>query len=970
MLNNHHNLPPFALAPLTRATFDAVRYMTPARFAVITSALAVDLRTEDLKVVPPGATLADLAPVTGAPVVCVVDGQYIARDQWSTKARPGEIIIFQEVPQGGGGGGGSNPMRTLLMIAVIVASFYIPGALGLVAGTWQAALAGAAVNFVGMMLVNALVPPPKPTAGFESQSPSPTYSVSLGGNSARIDQPIPVGYGQCDQIPDFAGQPYSIYSNNEQLYHAVLGIGKGKYELLRTQIDDTDIRSFSDVELAYVGPGQQYATLADQALVDPAIVSAQEIAGQDLENPSFVGPFTLTGPGKTVNRVSVDMAMQMGLGNVGGDGSVSARSMQFELQIRELDDDDQPVNGWLSLGIETYTAATTTPQFITRSYDVTPARYQVRARRMDYKSDNSNHLNQLSWAAVRVRLVTGIELDANSTYVCVRIRASKQLSGMSQRRIGVVWKRHVQVWNGAAWTLQHTRNPAWALWDMLTNADYGKGLPASRVDLDTLYSLAQVWDARQDHFDHIYDTRTTIQEALQLAARSGRAVPLVRRGKWTFVRDAEQTLPVAMFSPRNIIKDSLSIEYSMPSEDTPDALRLSYRDGITHDEKVIISQLYAGQLYTYKSGNRPAGVPAPGKTTDFKMPGVVGQKHALREAAYLAATAFWRRTTVKWTSELDGLLPAYGSLVAVAHDVPGWGQHAEVSGFDAATLTLTTSQPLEWTANTTHFVRLMTRIGDVTSAIEVTRAGTDDTMILSSAPGFFVVDTESNPDLERTKLVFGPADNVGEMVRLKSIRPRGNGEIEMSGVVEDVRVHEADNAFLPVANEVQDAPPTGAYDPVDAVWRDPVLADVSFTWPAGVMQIDTVWSHRIEFTVRAAGTLFTDYEWFGLYGGVVVGQWLSPTPPTQAALQRLEMRWTGINYAYPPADGWTLATQGGDSPPYNTWVPLTVDHQFWLPPNSSSNYIQDELLIEIRRTDTFETVLTRQVNLYRGGAPA
>jgi len=58
----------------------------------------------------------------------------------------------------------------------------------------------------GSAAINALLPVPKP---FSLPNPSPTYSLQAQGNSARLEQPIPVQYGRMLAWPDFAAQPYT-----------------------------------------------------------------------------------------------------------------------------------------------------------------------------------------------------------------------------------------------------------------------------------------------------------------------------------------------------------------------------------------------------------------------------------------------------------------------------------------------------------------------------------------------------------------------------------------------------------------------------------------------------------------------------------------------------------------------------------------------------------------------------------------
>lgn len=223
-----------------------------AVYTIIDNPMQFDIGPGDLKPVPIGATISDLAPV--GPWLCQIDGQYISRADWWQPIRPGECVIFHIRPQG------KDALRAILMIVVIVASVWTGGAagaayFGLTAG--QASIAGALVGVVGSMLVNALVPMDVPK-GPDAGTNSPTYNVALQGNSARLDSSIPVLYGHNKTYPDFAAQPYTVNDNttSDTYYHFCICIGQGQYQVVRVSIDDTPLNNFADVEYKIIGPGQ------------------------------------------------------------------------------------------------------------------------------------------------------------------------------------------------------------------------------------------------------------------------------------------------------------------------------------------------------------------------------------------------------------------------------------------------------------------------------------------------------------------------------------------------------------------------------------------------------------------------------------------------------------------------------------------------------------------------------------------
>ncbi len=118
-------------------------------------------------------------------------------------------------------------------------------------------------------------------------------------------------------------------------------------------------------------------------------------------------------------------------------------------------------------------------------------------------------------------------------------------------------------------------NPIWAIVDVL-KSKVGAELPDIRIDLQGFVRLADLLNSRGDYFDGVFDTKTTVWDALIKIARCGRSVPILQGGTVRVIRDSLQSLPVSMFCSRNIVRASFNISYIMPSDDTADAVIVEY----------------------------------------------------------------------------------------------------------------------------------------------------------------------------------------------------------------------------------------------------------------------------------------------------------------------------------------------------------------------------------------------------------
>ena len=735
-----------------------------------------------------GRRLRALAPRTQQPVICAVNGEWISRAAWNRRVRDGEVVTFVLLPQGGGG---SNPLRVILMIAVMIAApqfgsaiLGINGAAAL--GSLGVNMFNAAIGLAGAALVNALVPPPRPTTGQQASSlasPSPTYSLSAQGNQARLGQPIPAVYGRHMIYPDFAAMPYTEYAGNDQYLYQLFCIGQGEYDIESARIEDTPTSSFEEIDTEVIGPG------GTVTLFPVNVVTSGEVAGQEAETSTALGPFVANASGTDANYIAIDIVCPRGLYYANDDGGLDAVSIAWKVEAQEIDDAGTAVGSWFTLGTKTITAATSTPIRKSYKYGVAAARYQVRFTRTDTKQTGSRYGHELDWAALRAYL-PGAQTYGNVTLVAMKMKATSNLSAQASRTVNFIVTRKLLTWDpstGWSSTAAATRSPAWALAD-ICSSDYGANLTDSRIDLQGLYDLAAAWATRGDTFDGIFDTQSTVMEALSQVARAGRAIPYVQGGIVHAVRDAAATIPAAMFSQRNIARNSLQLEYLMPGEDTADAIDVTYFDAEIWGERTVRATLSGG------TSAQPAQV---------KLFGVTDRDQAWREGMYIAACNRYRRRVLTFSTEMEGFIPALGDLIAVQHDMPKWGQSGELVGWTTATKLATVSEPLDWSAGGSHVIALRKADGSVSGPFACT-AGSDayHVTITGWASG-----TDPEPYVgaakERTHYAFGPANAQYILCRVLGIRPRSAETVEISAVVESDYVHTADTGSAPGATAWQ-----------------------------------------------------------------------------------------------------------------------------------------------------------------------
>ena len=741
-------------------------------------------RSRSVRLLAGTGPLAALAPETSQPFIILRNGEAVLRADWQQPVADGDLIAVVLLPQGGGGG--SNPLKIILSIAVSMMAPGIGTALASameVTSTLGIALIKAAVGFVGSALVNAIIPSPKPpspnggAANASYEAASPTYSLAAQGNLARIDGAIPVQYGRLQCFPDFAASPYVEYAGNEQYLYQLLVLGVGEFEIEDIRVEDTELDSFDEITTQVVQP---YTPVT---LFPTAVTTSVEVGGQEALNGNTLGPFVANAATMVANRIAIDVVCPRGLYFANDSGGLDSKTVTWLAEARRIDDNGTAIGSWFTLGSESITAATTTPQRRSYSYGVADGRYEVRLTRTNGKDTSSRAGHELDWASLRAYIVDDNNYG-NVTLIALRMRATNNLSSQASRKINVIAKRKLPVWDGTAWSVtpQATRSIAWALADCCRSV----GIPDNRIDLDSLLALDATWAARGDRFDGRFDQTLTFWEALSKIAQAGRAKPYMQGGIVHFMRDEASTVPVALYSMRNIVRGSLSLEFATPTADTADAVEVSYFDETAWKPRRVVAKL-AGS-----SAVKPAKV---------QLFGVVERDQAYREGLYMCAANRYRRTMIRFQTEMDGFVPSYGDLIAISHDMPQWGQAGEVVSWDAGTKTAIVSEPLTWESGQTHYIGLRRRDGSVSGPYEVTAGPDEYHVVLAVAPDFTPYTGQTE---ERTHYAFGWGETWRQPARVVAVRPRGDYRVEIEAINEDPGVHTADTgAVTPPVNYSQ-----------------------------------------------------------------------------------------------------------------------------------------------------------------------
>lgn len=260
-------------------------------------------------------------------------------------------------------------------------------------------------------------------------------------------------------------------------------------------------------------------------------------------------------------------------------------------------------------------------------------RFSIRVRRLDLENPSSNIANRLDVFAVTEindiqvgyenAAVVGVALDSESTGGNVPGRAYL-LDGIQiqvpQNYLPTVYNADGSVSNYASYTgtwdgtfkTSWCDDPAWILYDLLTNERYGMGeyIDTSTIDIYSFYN-AGVYNTQliddntgsghlepRFRFNGVVQTREDAYKVLQAVAGSMRAMIFSGPGFLKLVQDAPQSVS-ALINNANVIDGQFSYTGTTLTDRTT-SVNVTYNDATDrYLSKTVNSQATSGQIAAY-----------------------------------------------------------------------------------------------------------------------------------------------------------------------------------------------------------------------------------------------------------------------------------------------------------------------------------------------------------------------------------
>lgn len=748
--------------------------------------------------------------------VCTFNGRILLRKDWNkTVVGPDDVVTFSAQLQGGGKTGGI--IGIVLAVAIAVAAPYLAPIL---AGALVSAGIGTAATFaagsIGLGLLTAGIgltltvaaaglmslfsgPAPAPMAQSYANpvsggaQASPTFSIGAQGNSARLGGAIPELMGRHMVYPDLAMASYARYVANEQYVHTLLVATRGYVDIEQVRIGDTPVSSFEEITWQKIEPGE----LGDPAICDPRFIPCRDLAtvllpaSNDEDAPSaWKGPFAANPPGTTVESFEVDHIAAGGLYKYNSSGGFDAKSITIEIEVQEIDADGDALGGWTLIDTITVTAAEQRDQRRTDSYFFpSQGRWQVRVRRTDAKDTSVNARHELQWVGLRGRLTTDRAFPG-VTLLAVKMKATGDLNSQTSRQVNFIGTRKLPTWDAEAGAMTEalfaTRCPCdgFAHIARTWNGE-------DKIDLAGLYAHREQFAEDGWTFDFIWDQVMPIREALQRVARAVVGVEVEQGGKICLVLDRANDAPAMAFSMRNIVRHSLSIKHKMVDDQTADGASGTYID--TKSWKPVT----VTEAYPDSPQNNVSKIGAEGITNRPQLRAVLWNR--LRQNRL-------RRRVVSHGTEMEGLSLKFGDTFLFSHDLPRWGQTAEVKVWNAGTRILTLTEPMVFTAGATHRMLVRDTKGMAAGPFVVTEVvGDARSLMVDEEDAADLPEIVTGGDRERTFIQFGPGEAYAQRLKTIWIEPQDERHCTVAAVDDDPRMYDAipEDTYAPAVGAPQ-----------------------------------------------------------------------------------------------------------------------------------------------------------------------
>jgi len=809
----------------------------------------------------------------GLDVVISMNGMVIDEQFWgSTVPGLGDEIIF--IPVISGGGGDKDILGIILMIALVaVGAPYMAGTvLGFEAGTMAYAIAMASTIVAGGMLINSLMPQP--------QLPSYDY----GAEASQIYKWHPTTVQrQGIVVPKFYGKNklfgnvISLYTEpdgadeTKQLLNMLTALGAGPVEGI-TKSDGTNydiringqsIQNYDDVTIE-----EKRGTIEQTAISLFSNTKPEYRPNRVVTNTG--GAEIYTTPDNDYDDLEIELLFNRGLYYANDQGGLSDHGVDIKIEISEHDAglwyilvDDTITNNITGAIRKNYVASGS----YTGGSAVTINRgtkYDIRVTKDTTDETSSRYGDRLLLGSVREVMEDGFKYP-NLSLLAVKALATDQLSGALE--IDVVQEGAVVAVyddNTETWSLGYSNNPAWVIYDILSqpviSGDGSSGSPyeveryeginPSRLDLTSFVALADFCDElvptgigegteKRITFNGGFDVGTSMWEAALKVCEIARCV-LIWNGTGLSIAIDKATNPSQMFNVSNIIKDTFKQTF-LPQSERASEIEIHYRDA-EQDYKRVPFSIYNSSAGAFEN-----------KIT-LNLFGITKQSEAYRAGMFRLAQNILLNSTIEFEADIDAIACMVGDVIYVQHDVPDWREGGRIVA--STNNTIMVDKPVIPSEGSGEIDKVLIRVyNPVSEEEEIESHNVQE--VSSAGTVITITDTWTTNPSENDIYCYGSSSGAAKKYRVMQLSRSSEQRIKITAIEYNASIYtyDDDSPTIPISD--YNAP--GSSD--GEIIRPPSFDEIRREYPKtlqGLPTMDKPFTYNLAWTGNSVDTV----EWF------------------------------------------------------------------------------------------------------------
>lgn len=681
-------------------------------------------------------------------VVVAVNGNVISKEEYDCiLPLEAEIIIVPIIEGGGGGGGGKDVVRAIASIAVLVAAIAAPYVIpGLVQGTLTASLVSAGIAIGGSMLVNALFPVPKSDMpeledmGMSEQ----TYGWQGIQSAVKQGNPIPVLYGKRRVGGNVIALSTILNGQKQYLNMEVAVAGHQVASISDVQINGQPSTNYHDITLS--------TRLGTNDQTPIPFMNKNETAHASGSALKYNVPVEVETTGDAIEGLKVNFMFPQGIFYSNDVGGLDARTVEIKIEYAKWNGSSW--DSYVAWKTASYSAAQASAlRYSEEKEGLAAGKYKIRLTRLTADNTNSRQRDE-----VKLESFSEIIYDSYA-YPCtalvgIQALATDQLSGNLPNITSLVDRGNFASTDIGVHTDLHGKpssNPAWAVYDILTNTSYGGDYV---IDLSSFTAWADFCTTNGYKCNTYFDGSLSVWDAALRIAREAKGILKIEGTKVGVQIDQADT-PFQLFNVANIIEDTFK-EHFLPLEGRANCAEVTFWNE-EHDYQREQFMVYLSDWNTETEIKK-----------SITLYTITKYDEAAKHAQYMLNYNKYLTRTGEFDADIDAISCTVGDVIKFQHDVPQWGEGGRIKSATTTQVVLDKELTFEdtkeykivwrlqddrqvektWTQSgtvTTDTIPLTIDIGDVPSKYDIYAVG------LSSFPYKLVriVSIDKQDDLRR-----------------------------------------------------------------------------------------------------------------------------------------------------------------------------------------------------------------------------